>query len=173
MTEASVVICANTLDRWDDLNAATASVRRQTCPAREIVLVVDNDEALLERARREIEGVVVTPNTNVRGLCGGRTTGAGVAPAPVVAFLDDDAIADERWLDELLMPYADPRVLGVGGRLEPLWRKPRPSWFLYAESRLPGKPNPARGSLALSHRLSKSLGQTLAAQVGRIPRCVF
>ncbi|AZO63587.1 glycosyltransferase family 2 protein [Mesorhizobium sp. M6A.T.Cr.TU.016.01.1.1] len=178
MTEASVVICADTLDRWDDLNAAIASVRRQTCPAREIILVVDNDEALLERARRGIEGVVVTPNTNVRGLCGGRTTGAGLASAPVMAFLDDDAIADERRLDELLMPYADPRVLGVGGRLEPLWRKPRPSWFLYAENRLPGKPNPARGSLAFqkprpSHRLSKSLGQTLAAQVGRIPRCVF
>jgi glucosyl-dolichyl phosphate glucuronosyltransferase len=47
-----------------------------------------------------------------------------------VAFLDDDAIADERWLDELLMPYAHPRVLGVGGRLEPLRRKPRPWWFL-------------------------------------------
>lgn len=47
MTEASVVICADTLDRWDDLNAAIASVRRQTCPAREIILVVDNDEALL------------------------------------------------------------------------------------------------------------------------------
>ncbi len=93
------------------------------------VLVVDNNEALFERARREIEGVVVTPNTNMRGLCGGRVTGAGFATAPVVAFLDDDAMADERWLEELLVPYADPRVLGVGGRIEPLWRKPRPWWF--------------------------------------------
>ena len=67
MTEASVVICAYTLDRWDDLNAAIASVRNQTRPAREIILVVDNNEALLERARREIEGVVITPDTNVRG----------------------------------------------------------------------------------------------------------
>jgi len=127
--EASVVICAYTLDRWDDLSAAIASVRNQTRPAREIILVVDNNEALLERARREIEGVVVTPNTKVRGLCGGRVTGAGLATAPVVVFLDDDAMADERWLEELLVPYADPRVLGVGGRIEPLWRKPRPWWF--------------------------------------------
>ncbi|TIT01725.1 MAG: hypothetical protein E5W72_03425 [Mesorhizobium sp.] len=37
---------------------------------------------------------------------------------------------NNHWLDELLMPYAYPRVLGVGGRLEPLWRKPRPWWFL-------------------------------------------
>jgi cellulose synthase/poly-beta-1,6-N-acetylglucosamine synthase-like glycosyltransferase len=129
MIDASVVICAYTLDRWDDLSAAIASVRSQTRAACEIILVVDNNEALLERARREIEGVVVTPNTNMRGLCGGRVTGAGLATAPVVAFLDDDAMADERWLEELLVPYADPRVLGVGGRIEPLWRKPRPRWF--------------------------------------------
>jgi glycosyltransferase involved in cell wall biosynthesis len=129
MIDASVVICAYTLDRWDDLNAAIASVRNQTRPAREIILVVDNNEALLERARRKIEGVVVTPNTNVRGLCGGRMTGTGLASAPIVAFLDDDAMADERWLEELLVPYADPRVLGVGGRIEPLWRKPWPWWF--------------------------------------------
>jgi hypothetical protein len=36
MTEASVVICAYTLDRWDDLKAAIVSVRNQTRPAREI-----------------------------------------------------------------------------------------------------------------------------------------
>lgn len=96
MIEASVVICAHTLDRW--LNVATASVRRQTRPAREIILVVDNNEALLERTQRAINGVVVTP------LCGCRTTGPGLATAPVLAFLDDDAIADERWLDELLLP---------------------------------------------------------------------
>jgi glycosyltransferase involved in cell wall biosynthesis len=129
MIDASVVICAYTLDRWDDLNAAIASVRNQTRPAREIILVVDNNEALLARAGREIEGVIVTANTNVRGLCGGRMTGAGLATAPVVAFLDDDAMAYERWLEELLVPYADPHVLGVGGRIEPLWRKPRPWWF--------------------------------------------
>lgn len=37
---------------------------------------------------------------------------------------------NNHWLDELLMPYAHPFVLGVGGRLEPLRRKPRPWWFL-------------------------------------------
>ncbi|MER9801140.1 hypothetical protein NKJ36_29230 [Mesorhizobium sp. M0142] len=50
----------------------------------------------------------------------------------MLAFFDEDAIADERWLDELLMPDADPRVLGVRG-------EPRPSSF-YAENRLPGRP---------------------------------
>jgi glycosyltransferase involved in cell wall biosynthesis len=127
--EASVVICAYTMDRWDDLNAAVASIRDQTLPAREIIVVVDNNDVLLERAGREIEGVVVVPNSNVRGLCGGRMTGAEFSTAPVIAFLDDDAMADEHWLEELLIPYQDHRVLGVGGYIEPLWRAPCPGWF--------------------------------------------
>jgi glucosyl-dolichyl phosphate glucuronosyltransferase len=129
MIDASVVICAYTLDRWDDLNAAVASVRRQARPAREIFVVVDNNETLLERARREIDGATVIPNTNARGLCGGRMTGAELATAPVIAFLDDDAIADKHWLQELLSAYENDRVLGVGGHIEPLWRNPCPWWF--------------------------------------------
>ena len=129
MIDASVVICAYTMERWDDLNAAVASVRRQTHPARDIIVVVDNNDVLLERAKREIDGAVVVPNTNARGLCGGRMTGAELATAPVIAFLDDDAIADECWLEELLAGYENDRVLGVGGRIEPLWRVPRPWWF--------------------------------------------
>ena len=52
MIEASVVICAHTLDRWDELNSAVESVRSQTLAAREIFVVVDNNESLRERAAR-------------------------------------------------------------------------------------------------------------------------
>lgn len=44
MTEASVVICAHTPDRWEELNRAVGSVRNQTPAPREIVVVVDNNE---------------------------------------------------------------------------------------------------------------------------------
>ncbi|ACL61602.1 glycosyltransferase family 2 protein [Methylobacterium nodulans] len=129
MTEASVVICAHTLDRWDELNAAVASVHAQTRPAREIYVVTDYNEVLRERAESEIEGVRVVPNTKEPGLSGGRMTGADLVTAEVVAFLDDDAIADPRWLEELLQAYENPNVLGAGGSVEPMWRELPPSWF--------------------------------------------
>ena len=129
MIEASVVICAHTLDRWDELNSAVESVRSQTLAAREIFVVVDNNESLRERAAREIEGVTVLANAKEAGLSGGRMTGAEHATAPVICFLDDDAVADPRWLEELLDAYQDPAVLGAGGPVEPLWRVPPPSWF--------------------------------------------
>ena len=41
--DISVVICAYTEDRWDDLVAAVASVQGQSESPREIVVVVDHN----------------------------------------------------------------------------------------------------------------------------------
>jgi GT2 family glycosyltransferase len=42
--------------------------------------------------------------------------GIEAATGDIVAFIDDDATAYPDWLERLLAPYADPRVVGVGGR---------------------------------------------------------
>ncbi|MGD3107451.1 glycosyltransferase family 2 protein, partial [Streptomyces sp. YGL11-2] len=41
----SVVICAHTQERWADVLAAVASVREQSCPAAEVLVVVDHHDA--------------------------------------------------------------------------------------------------------------------------------
>ncbi|KAB1146647.1 glycosyltransferase family 2 protein [Streptomyces luteolifulvus] len=125
----SVVVCAYTLDRWEDLRAAIGSVLAQERPADEVVLVVDHNQALLERAERELTGVRVVPSRGRRGLSGGRNTGVEVAHGDVVAFLDDDATAEPGWTGRLLAPYGDPRVAGVGGFVRPRWSTGRPVWF--------------------------------------------
>jgi GT2 family glycosyltransferase len=45
-----------------------------------------------------------------------RALGLPLASGDIVAFVDDDAYVDEAWADEIVAPYADPEVLGVGGR---------------------------------------------------------
>ncbi|WP_157803754.1 glycosyltransferase family 2 protein [Luteimicrobium subarcticum] len=45
-----------------------------------------------------------------------RQLGLARATGDVVAFIDDDAYVDPEWIDELVRPYADPEVVGVGGR---------------------------------------------------------
>ncbi len=126
---ASIVICAHTLDRWDELARAVESVRAQTPPPHEIIVVIDNNAALLERASREIAGTTVLANAGQPGLSGARMTGAEHASGAVIAFLDDDATADPGWLRALMEAYRDPAVLGAGGPVEPLWRVPPPPWF--------------------------------------------
>ncbi len=127
--DVSVVICAYSEDRWRDLTAAVDSVRTQTTPAREIILVIDHNDRLLERARRQFRAVLVVENKQARGLSGARNSGTAVATSPVVAYLDDDAIAAPDWLTWLSRHYDDSQVLGVGGSIVPLWSRDRPGWF--------------------------------------------
>jgi glycosyltransferase involved in cell wall biosynthesis len=127
--DISVIICAYTEDRWDDLVAAIESVQQQSLRPREIVVVIDHNPALMERARQHIGGVLAVENREAKGLSGARNSGVTVAQGAVIAFLDDDAIADPNWLKHLATCYTDPHVLGVGGKIEPLWLGTRPSWF--------------------------------------------
>lgn len=125
----SVVVCCHSSKRWQRLVSSVASLREQTAPA-EIVVVVDHCAPLEGRARSLFpQDVLVVANSERPGLSGARNTGLLVSRGDVVAFLDDDAVAEPGWLAELLAAYDDPRVLGVGGHVEPSWPVSRPSWF--------------------------------------------
>ncbi|MFF7124870.1 MULTISPECIES: glycosyltransferase [unclassified Streptomyces] len=129
----SVVICVYTEDRWEDILAAVSSVRAQSYPALETLLVVDHNQALLERlgrAYQEAGDVRVLANAGPRGLSAGRNTGVAVSHGDVIAFLDDDAVAERDWLRRFAEGYTDPRVMAVGGRTLPVWASGRrPAWF--------------------------------------------
>ncbi|UYQ61300.1 glycosyltransferase family 2 protein [Streptomyces peucetius] len=129
----SVVICAYTEERWEDILAAVASVRRQTLPALETLLVADHNPALLRRLRDRYASepeVRVLANAGSRGLSAGRNTGIGASRGEFVAFLDDDAVAERDWLRYFAEAYDDPRVMAVGGHTLPAWASGRrPAWF--------------------------------------------
>ncbi|GGT17058.1 glycosyltransferase family 2 protein [Streptomyces griseoviridis] len=131
--DISVVICAYTEERWEDVLAAVSSVRAQSRPALETLLVVDHNEKLGNRLAREYAAagdVRVLANAGPRGLSAGRNTGVAAARGAVIAFLDDDAVAERDWLLHFAGAYDDPRVLAVGGRTVPVWASGRrPRWF--------------------------------------------
>ncbi|MEU3839991.1 glycosyltransferase family 2 protein [Streptomyces sp. NPDC028635] len=129
----SVVVCVYTEDRWEDILAAVSSVGAQSYPALETLLVVDHNPALHDRLvleYKEAPGVRVLANAGPRGLSAGRNTGIAAARGEVIAFLDDDAVAERHWLAYFAQGYADPRVMAVGGRTVPVWASGRrPAWF--------------------------------------------
>jgi glycosyltransferase involved in cell wall biosynthesis len=125
----SVVICAYTEKRWEQTCAAIKSVLSQDPEPAEVLLVVDHNPAMAERARNEISGITVLESGDVPGLSGARNTGLRAASHPITAFLDDDAEARPGWMAALIQPYRSPDVVATGGAVHPAWPGLRPGWL--------------------------------------------
>ncbi len=117
-----VSVVVGTRERAGQLGRALDSVLAQEHPRFEVV-VVDNapvtgdTRELVERKYGERVRYVCEP---VPGLAIAHNTGLAAARGEVVAFTDDDVIADPRWLTELTAPFAaDPRLGCVTGLILP------------------------------------------------------
>jgi glycosyltransferase involved in cell wall biosynthesis len=123
------------MDRYDALTEAAGSVLDQTHDDVELVLVSDGDPTVHERMvadfgdRPDVRTHLVPENV---GLLEARNAGVEVATGDVVAFLDDDAVADGRWVERLVEASEERDRVAVGGRMTPAWVAGRPS-FLPAE----------------------------------------
>jgi glucosyl-dolichyl phosphate glucuronosyltransferase len=127
--EISVIICAYTEERWHQLLASVESIREQTLQPFEVIVVIDHNAALYERACRALEGVMVIENHEPRGLSGARNSGLALAKGNVIAFIDEDATASADWLEILGADYQEENILGVGGQIKSAWQTGRPAWF--------------------------------------------
>ncbi len=130
--DVSVVICAYDEARWASIVEAVGSVLAQEAPVREVVLVIDHNRALHDRAVvtwPDHAVVRVVPSRGTKGLSGARNTGVTVACSEIVAFLDDDAAAEPSWIERLVAPYADPSVVACGGGVVPALVGARPPWW--------------------------------------------
>lgn len=151
----SVIVCAYTDRRWDLLVEAIESIRRQSEPAEQIVLVIDHNPELLDRSRATFPDAHVVPNEDTQGLSGARNTGVRHCIGDVLVFLDDDAAGHPDWLATLLAPFSDPLVMGAGGAALPAWEGAAPRWlppeFLWTVGAsyrgLPEQPGPIRNPI--------------------------
>ncbi len=128
-TDVSVIICSYSIERWHDLCDAVRSVQAQVFKPREIIIVVDHNPQLLARAAKEFPDLFVMPNREARGLSGGRNTGIAASSGSLLAFLDDDAVADPEWLAALVRHCSDASVFGATARVEPIWMGRRLQWL--------------------------------------------
>jgi glucosyl-dolichyl phosphate glucuronosyltransferase len=125
----SVVIC--TYQRAASLARTLDSVVAQGAAADAEVLVVDNGSADGTRdVVRQYRTVRYIREPRL-GLCHARNRGWREAAAPIVAFLDDDAVAAAGWVAAVLSAFADgdPTVGCVGGPVVPEWEVPAPAWM--------------------------------------------
>jgi GT2 family glycosyltransferase len=118
------------MERLQDTIAAVNSLLVQSYPNVEIIISVDHNEELFEVLKaRFFQRVCLAFNNSVRGLSDTRNAGILKATGDIIAFMDDDGIADRNWLNALVLNYESPDVIAVGGKIVPVWEKDRPWWF--------------------------------------------
>ncbi|WP_414541848.1 glycosyltransferase [Nostoc sp. CCY0012] len=122
-TQISAIICTHNRDTY--LGAAIDSLLAQDFAAEFEVVVIDNGSS--DRTREVVEQRL--GDTRVKyffeptlGLSVARNTGAKVARAEILAYLDDDAVASTSWLQVLYAAYEHNSQLAIaGGKVTLLW----------------------------------------------------
>lgn len=124
----SVVLCTYSIDRYVDFSEAADSILDQTYDDVELVVIVDGTNAVYERAADDYgeEDTIIHCNEQNLGLSDSRNNGAELATGDVVAFIDDDAVADPDWIAELIDTYNRHNALAVGGKMTPAWVAGKP-----------------------------------------------
>jgi len=129
MRTLSLIICAYTENRWSELQAAVASAKNQSRLPDEIIVVIDNNPSLFQRAAKQLDEATIIENKYIRGLSGARNSGIAIATGELIVFMDEDALAERNWLENLDRTYNDLSIMGVGGAILPLWEGSKPAWF--------------------------------------------
>jgi GT2 family glycosyltransferase len=149
----AVIIPAYTMRRWDLTVRAVESARRQTVLPEAVVLSIDNNGELFDRAREHwgsatgpvpvrvvanrFSDHLASTDMHVKAHGSRRRFGAGTArntaaaglTVDILAFLDDDAHAEPDWLEQLLVAYSTTPASAVGGPPLPDYATGRPRWF--------------------------------------------
>jgi glycosyltransferase involved in cell wall biosynthesis len=119
MTRAacSVVVC--TRHRPALLARCLASLARLEHPSYELI-VVDNTQG-----EREVEQLAAATGARYIaesriGLSRARNTGGRAAKGEVVAYIDDDAVAEPAWLSRHAAALEDPGLMATTGRILPI-----------------------------------------------------
>lgn len=137
-TPVTVAVCLLSYKRTEMLKKTLLSLLSQSVltsgECRMIVIVVDNDAA--QSARDTVEQVFAgsgVPVTYLSNPANGLATGRNIAmdsagSADYIAFIDDDEVASEDWLEQMVRRAADSGASVVTGPVDPILDG-APSWI--------------------------------------------
>lgn len=135
LPKVSVVVCSYNGART--LRGCLESLMRLDYPDYEVILVDDGSRDATASIAAEFPQVIYHHQEN-RGLSVARNVGASLATGQVVAYTDDDCVADEHWLRYLVQAMQDQEVAAIGG---PNLPPPTDCWVAKCVAASPGGPS--------------------------------
>ena len=130
----SVVVCSH--DRPDYVRACMESLANQTVGADGFEIVLVDSGSPPSVAAELLRIAEIAPNTRLvrvddSGVSLARNEGARAATGDYVAYIDDDAMAEPDWIEQIQHVLAEQecRPAVLGGRVLPVWESPLPGWW--------------------------------------------
>jgi glucosyl-dolichyl phosphate glucuronosyltransferase len=131
--EVSIII--PTYNRSHTLGTTLRSLVKQTInPNSYEILVMDNNSTdqtadVVREIQAQSDVSIVYKLETRQGVHYARNRGALLARGEILYYTDDDMIADEKMLFELLSLFRlDPKIASATGRVLPKWQSPPPVW---------------------------------------------
>jgi cellulose synthase/poly-beta-1,6-N-acetylglucosamine synthase-like glycosyltransferase len=122
-TDPQISVVIITYNGASRIDRTLSQLRCQTVgPDAFDVLVVDDGSTDETAALAAAWGARVIRLPENRGAGSARNAGLDAVSTPLVAFIDDDCLPVPSWLENLLGPFSDLDVDGVGGRIVPSGR---------------------------------------------------
>lgn len=110
-----VSVVVNTNGRTTSLGATLASLEMLEYSPIEVIVVAGPDRDGLTEALAPFGHALKTVLCDQRNLSASRNLGIRAASGRLIAFLDDDAVADPGWLTPLVAAFDDREVAAAGG----------------------------------------------------------
>ena len=129
--DISVIVC--TKNRQEKLFETIDSIvsRKTINNLSYEILIIDSsqDNSLENKLLKRYSNFVYYYWNSHLNLSDARNFGVNLANGKIVAFIDDDGIAEESWLIEHYKMYIDPSVVSVGGKIIPKFLCEIPHWL--------------------------------------------
>ena len=151
MPTVSVVIA--TYNRAALLRATLDRLREQDYLPGDEVIVVDNGStdatgAVIVQAAATFPVPLVGLVESTPGKSPALNAGVARAHGAILALTDDDVLVASDWIATIRKIFSESPVALVGGRVDPNWERPAPSWLRFEEN---GQYGPMSSPLALLH----------------------
>ena len=128
----SIIIPSYKIDNYRNLIDAIDSLIAQSYQEIEVIVVVHTSKRLYDEVAAVYDSqskVHLIFNEASLGAYAARNIGIKAAQGDILAFIDDDAVADREWVVNLVDTYQKFNALAVGGKILPMWLGDKPDHF--------------------------------------------
>lgn len=119
-TLPDISIIIPVMNRADELRRCLASLKQLAYPQERLQIIVVDDGSSDDSplVARQCGALLVPSGGTGRGPAAARNVGASMANGEILAFIDSDCTASEKWLEELIPAFTNPSLAAAGGQVD-------------------------------------------------------